>query len=295
MKNKFLNSVKNHKMEILLNNGLYRHLVFSDGTLYFKFEIITYPNYLIICGDMGTYSFSRSDDMFCFFGQDDLNINTGYWYEKMVSDSTYIKAKVWSSEHFKDNVMEYYENWKKDLNEEDAKDLKDMVDDLLYVATNEYDAISAINNWDYPKFPLDNFWECSCMKKTYHFIWCLYAIVWAIQQYDKIQKVKDFNYKVIYEKNPFIEKIIKNLFLKRDRLNIELTGALNNAEDNEIEKKLSILKNYDIPNEEDIQKFLNIIPGKNYQNIADALNYKLHDLSIFKNKEKTGSGDIDFL
>jgi len=183
MKDIFLKDIKNHKMEILLDNGLYRHLIFSDGTYIYRFEIMTFPNCLTITGDMGTFTFSRLKDMFCFFRKDELIVNTGYWHEKMIGDSCYIPARKWSMESFKENVMECYNNWIKDLDEEEIEDIKERVDNLLYFADSEYEAVCAINNWDSNMF--QNFWECSCMEKTHQYVWCLYAIVWAIQQYDK--------------------------------------------------------------------------------------------------------------
>ena len=82
----FLKDVENHKLEIKLDSGIYRHLRFSakrDNNLWF--ELLTWPGCLVINGDMGTWTFSRIDDI-RFFRADapgELKINERYWAEKL--------------------------------------------------------------------------------------------------------------------------------------------------------------------------------------------------------------------
>ena len=60
-----LRDVAKHKMTVRLDNGLYRHLLFRQpDTSNLWFEIVTWPHCLTIHGDMGTWSFSRVEDMF---------------------------------------------------------------------------------------------------------------------------------------------------------------------------------------------------------------------------------------
>jgi len=62
---RFLNDIANHSMSIVRDDGVYRHLVFSNnGSSVFRFELITWPGYLAYTGDMGAFVFSRLNDMF---------------------------------------------------------------------------------------------------------------------------------------------------------------------------------------------------------------------------------------
>lgn len=80
----FLNDVKNHELIIHKDDGIYRHITLRDPkTINLLFNITTFPDYLVITGDMGTITFSRVDDMFKFFRNDELNINPNYWAEKI--------------------------------------------------------------------------------------------------------------------------------------------------------------------------------------------------------------------
>ena len=191
-KEQFLEGVKDHKMEVLHDDGMYRHLIFTKGGLYrHRFELITYPNHLVICGDMGCYVFSRVEDMFKFFRGDE--INTGYWREKMVADSTYVSAVVWSGEYFREALKEYYDSWMEDTGhtEETKKDVwQQLEEDILYHSDHEYSAISAVYTFRCNvlgcSFELSDFLlESTFTKCTPQYLWCLYAIVWGIQKYDK--------------------------------------------------------------------------------------------------------------
>ena len=63
----FLDDVKNHELTIHQNNGVYRHLTFKNADdCHQSFNITTFPNHLVITGDMGTLVFSRLYDMFNF-------------------------------------------------------------------------------------------------------------------------------------------------------------------------------------------------------------------------------------
>jgi len=84
---RFARDVANHKLTVLRDEGLYRHLRFKapDGSTYW-FDLITWPGYLTITGDMGTYVFARTQDMFEFFRSHrstGFPINPGYWAEKI--------------------------------------------------------------------------------------------------------------------------------------------------------------------------------------------------------------------
>ena len=66
MTEEFLSNVASHKMTVLLDNGVYRHLKFENtANHHMEFEIVTWPDSLCING-MGTWTFCDSGDMFNF-------------------------------------------------------------------------------------------------------------------------------------------------------------------------------------------------------------------------------------
>ena len=79
----FQKDVSQHGVTIIRDDGVNRHIRFKrPGTMCMHFDLITWPGYLCYCGDMGTYVFSRLEDMFEFF-RTDRDINPGYWAEKL--------------------------------------------------------------------------------------------------------------------------------------------------------------------------------------------------------------------
>jgi hypothetical protein len=69
----FLNDIKKHSMSIRKDEGMYRHLTFTNNdSSFYQFDLITWPGHLTISGDMGTYTFACIPDMFDFFGFQDF-------------------------------------------------------------------------------------------------------------------------------------------------------------------------------------------------------------------------------
>lgn len=203
----FKRDTANHSAEILLNNGLYRHIRFSrNGSSVYHFNLTTWPGYLCISGDMGCYVFSRITDMFGFFPMDDndfnkrsdgeLSINPCYWSEKLQSGSgggRGLICKEWCSELFEKEVNHRFEEFMQeqtDLDDEDKaesiEDLRQQIDSVLAASSNEYEAVAAIHNFDNDLFEFVDFWECDFTVYTHHYIWCCYAIVWGIQEFKKL-------------------------------------------------------------------------------------------------------------
>lgn len=199
----FLRDVATHAMEVLRDDGIYRHLRFKRPTSYcYGFDIVTYPGYLVMSGDMGSWVFSRLHDMFEFFrcrpkNEDPakLHINRSYWAEKLqainrggVKEFSYIK--------FEALVRQALEDWRKERQDDlhDAappfavpEDLQELVDDLLRAGLDgEVWAHAALRDFeDHEKrLQLTDTFEWDMTEYTYHFVWGCYAIAWAIKQYD---------------------------------------------------------------------------------------------------------------
>ncbi len=205
IKENFIKNIKEHKLKIIKDDGVYRHLLFKNPKrgAYWT-EIITSPNLLTINGDMGTWVFSRLNDMFEFFrNPNKLEINYHYWTEKLkVNKNSYKKFDV---ELFRENVVEYIEEYFEDsihnIDHEYYNDyLKSIVetkdedgDEVIYRIRDFYvyskDVILKRLPECYKNFNFDDFKEdwSNCYRPDYQYVWCLYCIVKVIQEYDKIK------------------------------------------------------------------------------------------------------------
>lgn len=181
---RFAGDVAEHEMTVLRDDGLYRHVRFKKpGTISLYFDLITWPGCLTIHGDMGTWTFSRIEDMFSFFAGSG-RIDLRYWHEKIQGERD--GAKEWSPEMFRQHVTERYNDDAK--SDPEAPYLKDLwvaiTEDLLTQADDEHAARSALYEFQGPgDYEFTDSWEWGLMDYTYHFIWCCYAIRWGVEKY----------------------------------------------------------------------------------------------------------------
>jgi hypothetical protein len=206
----FLKDVAEHKMTVLLDNGIYRHLRFASTGKYpwnQWFDIVTWPGYLAYSGDMGCFVFSRLTDMFEFFRtrpRDDkakLHINLEYWSEKLEGvdrcGGRPAGARQFSPESFRARVEEAVKSLIEDesLTKSQAKELREEVEsEVLWAAGDgEYEAHRVLRDFtceiDGKKLEFYDTWEWDLQEYTVRFIWCCYAIAWAIQQYDATKEM----------------------------------------------------------------------------------------------------------
>ena len=191
----FLDDVKNHELTIHQNNGVYRHLTFKNPeSINQYFNITTYPEYLVITGDMGSLIFSRLTDMFNFFRSDDLQINPDYWSEKIESINCNAKSASYSELDI-DAVKKYaqedlndYLDGNQTLSSDDREELIEKFDNKIMCASEEWERVEAIRNFNCNGFEFVDFWERDPSKYLYRYIWLCYAIVWGVKKFDEVIK-----------------------------------------------------------------------------------------------------------
>src|SRR5882757_1256932 len=136
---RFAQETRAHKMKVLRNDKVYRHLRFMDpkNSAYW-FEIHTGPNFLLFRGDGDSYVFSNGDgDMFRSFRHSidkngSLHPDPGYWTQKLSSSE---QAEEWDSDTFQEDLAQYITDMVEQdiVPKEHEKRLRDEVEsDLMY-------------------------------------------------------------------------------------------------------------------------------------------------------------------
>lgn len=188
----FDNDVAGGKMELLSDDGLYRHLRFHlDGGGFRWFDIVTWPNRLVITGDCETFVFTRLTDMFEFFRSGGARINPSYWQEKIIDGRERAQRFEWDT--FRAAALAEFEGATAAMNPFHRLQARDELVDALYSDSDEFGAVDVLRNFSYQEggpgskclfrfdlsegSPDGKIWD-------YHYIWCCRAIVWAIAQYD---------------------------------------------------------------------------------------------------------------
>lgn len=101
---RFAREGADHKMTVLHNEGLYRHIRMKHPQRSeYWYELVTWPGNLVFRGDGTSFAFSRATDMFAFFAHGlrkdgTIDIEPQYWEEKITSDRDNIQG--WDSELF---------------------------------------------------------------------------------------------------------------------------------------------------------------------------------------------------
>ncbi|MYM81136.1 hypothetical protein GTP44_04075 [Duganella sp. FT50W] len=212
---RFLRDVADHKMIVIRDEGVNRHIRFKESSTNNQyFDLITWPGHLCYTGDMGTYVFQRTEDMFSFFRTDrDYNrqrgrriaINPHYWTEKLIAvhggrDGG--KAMEYDEAQFRRVINQYRVDWMRGAKAEGLLDadgrraLWEAVDDEVFGALEDGGvdrALWAAHEFSYrdgdstgsrDSWHFEELWEHRMKDYTFGMVWCLYALAWGIEQYD---------------------------------------------------------------------------------------------------------------
>jgi hypothetical protein len=184
----FLKTIATHEINVKHDIEAFRTVEFRKPTSGDRhFSLTTWPYHLCISGDMGTYVFKHYnvEDMFKFFRSDELGINDGYWSEKLVSNSLFRGFDYFDHDAFTEAVKERFDEYcELDDEEERAEAWEEIEDNILCHSESEDRSYDAIWNYDGDLFE-DLIDGRGFRSYGANYLWCLYAIVWGIQQYDK--------------------------------------------------------------------------------------------------------------
>lgn len=205
----FLKGVEDHQMVVLRDDGVNRHIRFkAPGTMMKHFDLITWPGYLCYTGDMGSFLFRRTNDMFAFFRTDrsdfnfnrdgGLSINPGYWSEKLEAVEARSGYEEFDEDEFKRVISEYRIGWirRESLSKSDRRELWDSVNDVLEMAEEgesraKHAAYDFSFKADGKTFQFDDFFEHRLTKYTHRFMWCCYALAWGVAHYDNVAALNE--------------------------------------------------------------------------------------------------------
>lgn len=183
---RFARDTANHKMTVLHDDGLYRHLRFRAERSFYWFDLITVPGALIFRGDGESYVFSRMEDMFEFFRSSAYKgePNVMYWAEKVTSDQKALKR--YSYERFVSTVKETLIDRIRsgDVPPGTSKALIEQAEDD-YDVTYEEGARALLDEFEHKGFRFGETWEWDFSDYDWWFVWALHGILWGIAQYDQ--------------------------------------------------------------------------------------------------------------
>lgn len=200
-KARFFDAVRDHRLTVFRDDDVNRHIRLSrPSSSVYRFDLITWPGYLTVCGDIGTYVFARTLDMFSFFRstEGEHRINPDYWSKKLEASDTCRGNRglqpymTFSNDLFTDAVRA---DLRDHLERNDHLSLSERkrivwaaradLFDSGYSDTRE--AINAAVSWCCPvtaHAPFSEIYEHSLEDYDFGFLFACHAIVWGIKRYD---------------------------------------------------------------------------------------------------------------
>lgn len=196
---RFKRDTEHHEMTVLKDEGMYRHLRFArpDRSGYW-FSLTTWPQKLVVNGDVGTYVFSRQEDMFDLIRETAHGgPNFGYWQEKVVASSSPIVD--FSTQLFDMQVAETFEEVEAEKHWPGVTAAWDeKVNGCLaeYDTSSEHGARQALNDFTFrpegaasgdEPFQFYDTWEWELGDYDWKFLWSCHAVLWGVRQYDALK------------------------------------------------------------------------------------------------------------
>jgi hypothetical protein len=195
---RFARETADHKMTVLHDDGLYRHLRFMSERMVvpwrnpqrssmYWFELITVPGSLIFRGDGESFVFARIDDMFEFFRSPVrgpvVRINPDYWAGKVTSSRDRIQR--YDHELFETRVKEAFVDAARHggVPAGTGRALREQVLDEAVYCDERYNR-DLLYHFEHDGFRFHDTDEWDFQDYDWWFLWALHGIVWGIAQYD---------------------------------------------------------------------------------------------------------------
>ena len=182
----FKASTTDHELVVLHDDGLYRHLRMKEpGTSFWSWNVITWPGYLTIVGDIGSgFTFVRESDMLAWFdttrygdyyGDGSPFLQADYWAEKLVA-ACRDAAKSYDPEMVLNHIREALV---------DRGVVPSVRHGLLESAKLHSESEEEIRDWLYsePAFRDADTWEWDFRSLDHHYLLACYAIATTKRAY----------------------------------------------------------------------------------------------------------------
>jgi hypothetical protein len=184
---RFEQETANHRMRVLHDHGVYRHLRFSElGAWAYGYDLVTWPGHLAISGDCGAYTFARTWDMFNWFSSGEVRISPDYWSGKLVNPDERDGTRRYSRDRFKPRVLEWYMQ-QSEYEPDEAGSLHQALEDQVFswgAPDSAHEAIERLRDFKHGNIQIYEPWDFDFNEWDWQYLWCCWAIVQGIAQYN---------------------------------------------------------------------------------------------------------------
>jgi hypothetical protein len=186
----FEQDTADHVLSVKHDDGLYRHLrCGKPGTSVYRFDLVTWPGYLYVGGDVDDFVFARTPDMFLWFeagSSDARGINPHYWAQKLQSPARRDVTTEYSSDKLKGKIREWLDERCEDLDAAEVASLRTAVSEELLSReelVDETAGLFLVRDFFHDGHAIYEPADWDLRDYTGGFLWACWAIVWAIREY----------------------------------------------------------------------------------------------------------------
>lgn len=190
LRRQFEKATEGNVLTIVRDDDLYRHIrVAKPDSYMYGFDIVTWPGYLAICGDIGDYMFARIDDMFDFFRkQNDERIDFRYWAEKLQGPGNDM-GRRFTPEQMRSAVEQWLKRTAEDLTGSEALALREALEEQVFdremAMDSETFAHYYLREFEHNGITITDAFELDLREYDPQFVSCCFAIVMGIRLYDE--------------------------------------------------------------------------------------------------------------
>lgn len=186
VRERFEGDTRDHRMYVYRDDGLYRHLRFRARSWSYGYDIVTWPGYLAITGDVGDYVFARVADMFDFFRSDNGRINPQYWAEKIPNRDASAGTRRFEASNVRPRIMEWFEDLREGLDDDEAGSLLAALEEQVFSwGTDDPHAVMhQLVEFEHNGTRIYEPWDFDFGEWDWTYLWSCWAIVQGIAQYD---------------------------------------------------------------------------------------------------------------
>jgi hypothetical protein len=187
---RFAKETAEHELTVLRDDGLYRHLRFkASGTSFYWYDLITWPGYLAVGGDVDWFVFARVEDMFTFFRDGSrYGINPVYWSEKLQDGRE--RVRRYCEDAFKRVVGEELKRLPVPNLSEAQREARSLLRERMDDGDAQWAESAREMLADAEQAGLfSDTWEWNFTDWDWAFLWCCHAIVAGIARYDAAKAV----------------------------------------------------------------------------------------------------------
>lgn len=190
----FSQEMKDHKMTVILDTDTHKQLSFSGDDFEHAFSIVAFPYHIMIVGDMGCYTFSRTKDMLRWFVKDAgkalerPEIELSRWRNKLVSVDSQLgvvtkslRLLVEHVEECKSSFLERYPDEAKHIEEEFDTLLQSRDDGVEMLLCEMYLFEITLDGEDFHLS--QDFDDEDIEVYVSQFAWCCYALNFGVGMY----------------------------------------------------------------------------------------------------------------